>query len=206
MAYALVGACMLQIVQRAQAATLRGASPLDTIANAMEKLPLVAVADDSGLFDNATAFFDELKDKAAPESTLKRSLLDPQPVVGFFSCARDTTGCPQGFVASGEGVQVCVPESSYRGPCSSPVDFSSMPIFAEARWAEACRASWPCSACARDYSGCPVGWTSSDVVDADRCVPPAAYIGGCDAADFSAASVADIESWASSCGAAWPCK
>eukprot|EP00929_Paragymnodinium_shiwhaense_P107537 TRINITY_DN7367_c0_g1_i6.p1 TRINITY_DN7367_c0_g1~~TRINITY_DN7367_c0_g1_i6.p1 ORF type:complete len:208 (+),score=43.59 TRINITY_DN7367_c0_g1_i6:124-747(+) len=207
MAYTVVAACVLSSVQGAGAATSRGSSPLPDIAQTMQTLPMVATTDDTGFFDNATAFLDELKDKEAPEAPLKRSLVDPQPVVGFFSCARDTTGCPLGFVAGAENVQVCVPESSYRGPCSTPVDLSSMPTVAKSRWADACQTSWPCSGCTRNYSSCPLGWTpSARRTGTMMCEPPAAYIGACDAASFVGDSVAELESWASSCGAVWPCK
>eukprot|EP00929_Paragymnodinium_shiwhaense_P033461 TRINITY_DN18371_c0_g3_i1.p1 TRINITY_DN18371_c0_g3~~TRINITY_DN18371_c0_g3_i1.p1 ORF type:complete len:268 (-),score=34.28 TRINITY_DN18371_c0_g3_i1:70-777(-) len=206
MAHVLVGACVFLSAHGAEAVGLRGRSLVDAISQTIQKLSLDSVADDTGFFDNATAFLDQLKDKEATESALKRSLLDPQPAVGFFSCVRDTTGCPLGFVEGGEDVQVCVPKSSYRGSCSTPIDFSAMSILAKTRWADACQAPWPCSDCARDYSGCPADWKRSGGADALSCEPPASYVGGCDAADFSAASVADLESWASSCGTVWPCK
>eukprot|EP00929_Paragymnodinium_shiwhaense_P069115 TRINITY_DN3485_c1_g1_i5.p1 TRINITY_DN3485_c1_g1~~TRINITY_DN3485_c1_g1_i5.p1 ORF type:complete len:208 (-),score=38.18 TRINITY_DN3485_c1_g1_i5:119-742(-) len=206
MAYAVVGACMLLSVHGGGAVILRGSSPVTALAQAMQKLPMAAVTDNTGFFDNATAFLDELKNKDKPEAVLKLSLVDPEPVVGFFSCVRDTTACPQGFFAAAENAQICVPESSYRGPCNSAVDFSSMATFAKSRWADACQASWPCSDCTRDYSGCPAGWTPAGSADAPLCEPPTAYIGGCDAASFVSDSVADLESWASACGAVWPCK
>eukprot|EP00929_Paragymnodinium_shiwhaense_P069110 TRINITY_DN3485_c0_g1_i5.p1 TRINITY_DN3485_c0_g1~~TRINITY_DN3485_c0_g1_i5.p1 ORF type:complete len:207 (+),score=40.40 TRINITY_DN3485_c0_g1_i5:195-815(+) len=206
MASAVFGACVLLSVHGSRAVTLRSPSAVTAVAQTMQSLPLIAVTDGAGFFDNATAFLDELKDKEAPESSLKRSLMDPQAAIGFFSCVRDTSGCPEGFVAGGENVQICVPEASYRGPCGTPVDFSSMSTFAKSRWADACQASWPCSGCTRNYSGCPVGWTSSGSAGALQCEPPAAYIGGCGATSFVSNSAADLESWASSCGAVWPCK
>eukprot|EP00929_Paragymnodinium_shiwhaense_P043842 TRINITY_DN22522_c2_g1_i1.p1 TRINITY_DN22522_c2_g1~~TRINITY_DN22522_c2_g1_i1.p1 ORF type:complete len:207 (-),score=33.23 TRINITY_DN22522_c2_g1_i1:69-689(-) len=206
MACTIAAACMLLSAHGAEAVTLRSSSPVIAIAQTMRKLPMMATTDDTGFFDNATAFLDVLKGKEAPEAALKRSLTDPQPVVGCFSCVRDTTGCPLGFLAGNENMQVCVPESSYRGPCGTPVDFSSMPTFAKSRWADACQASWPCSDCMRDYSSCPMGWTPSAIAGALRCAPPATYVGGCDAGSFVSDSVADLESWASSCGAVWPCK
>eukprot|EP00929_Paragymnodinium_shiwhaense_P010512 TRINITY_DN11521_c0_g2_i1.p1 TRINITY_DN11521_c0_g2~~TRINITY_DN11521_c0_g2_i1.p1 ORF type:complete len:207 (-),score=38.85 TRINITY_DN11521_c0_g2_i1:6-626(-) len=205
MALVLVGACVLLSARGNEAATLRGSAPLDAMSQIMQKMAFVAVAEETGFFDNASAFLEELKNKDAPQSAFKQLQQDPQPALGFFSCTRDTTGCPDGFTAGGEGVQICLPESSYRGPCSTPVELSSMPIFAKARWADACLTSWPCSGCARDYRGCPEGWTRSEGSEVGRCEPPAAYVGGCDAAYFAGGAVADLESWASSCGAAWPC-
>eukprot|EP00929_Paragymnodinium_shiwhaense_P033654 TRINITY_DN18445_c0_g1_i2.p1 TRINITY_DN18445_c0_g1~~TRINITY_DN18445_c0_g1_i2.p1 ORF type:complete len:205 (-),score=40.02 TRINITY_DN18445_c0_g1_i2:89-703(-) len=203
MSHVFASACMLLSVSGAEGVALRGMSPVGAIAETMQKMPLAAVMDDSGFFGNATAFLDGLKDKEAPGSAFKLTQVDPQPAVGFFSCTRDTDGCPEGFTEGGENTQVCVPDSSYRGPCGTPLDLSSMTDFAKARWADACQASWPCSDCTRDYSGCPVGWTRP--ADAQRCEPPANYVGACDTAEFGSDSIAELESWASSCGAVWPC-
>eukprot|EP00929_Paragymnodinium_shiwhaense_P112414 TRINITY_DN8066_c0_g3_i1.p1 TRINITY_DN8066_c0_g3~~TRINITY_DN8066_c0_g3_i1.p1 ORF type:complete len:207 (-),score=26.09 TRINITY_DN8066_c0_g3_i1:99-719(-) len=205
MARSLVSASLLLLIDATKAATLRGTSPAVDIAQVMQKLPLLAVSDDSGMFENATTFLQELKDKQGPQSPYKHALEDPQLAIGFSSCPRDTTGCPEGFVAADVSAHVCVPRSSYRGPCASPIDLTSMTTSAKARWSKACQAAWPCSACVRDYSACPAGWTRTAVSNALRCEPSAAYMGACDATDFVGGAVASLESWASSCGAVWPC-
>eukprot|EP00929_Paragymnodinium_shiwhaense_P003769 TRINITY_DN10440_c0_g1_i1.p1 TRINITY_DN10440_c0_g1~~TRINITY_DN10440_c0_g1_i1.p1 ORF type:complete len:234 (-),score=35.60 TRINITY_DN10440_c0_g1_i1:97-717(-) len=205
MARALAGAVVLLSACGSEAATLRGSSPLDAISQTMQKMPFVAIMEETGFFNDATAFLEDWQNKEAPQSVFKQMQQDPEPSVGFFSCSRDTNGCPEGFTAGGENMQICLPDSSYRGPCNTPIDMSSMPIFAKARWADACLTTWPCANCARDYSGCPMGWTRSEASAARKCEPSAAYIGGCDATTFASDAVADLDSWASSCGAAWPC-
>ena len=176
---------------------------MDAIAQVMQKLPIVAVTDDTGFLDGATQFLDELKDKPAPASPFKKEILDPQPSVGFFSCTRDTSACPAGFDAAGD--QVCTPSSSYTGPCMSPIDLSSMNVYAKARWSDSCGASFACSACVHDFSSCPEGWVRSGGDVGFVCQPSAMYVGPCDATDLAGYAAAELEHWASMCGAAWTC-
>eukprot|EP00929_Paragymnodinium_shiwhaense_P113078 TRINITY_DN81346_c0_g1_i1.p1 TRINITY_DN81346_c0_g1~~TRINITY_DN81346_c0_g1_i1.p1 ORF type:complete len:229 (-),score=33.52 TRINITY_DN81346_c0_g1_i1:39-659(-) len=205
MARATIGACMLLCIAGCNAAMQGGGSPMDAVTQTMQKLPIVAVTEDSDFFDNATAFFEEMKDKQRPTSPYKHGLEDPLPASGFSSCVRDTTGCPDGFIADGANSQICLPGASYHGPCSGPIELSSMTTSAKARWSDGCLTSWPCYECVRDYSACPKGWTPSEPSAARRCEPPAAYIGACDATSFVTSSASELESWASSCAAEWPC-
>ena len=70
----------------AEAVQLKGSPSMDALAQVMQKLPIVAVTDDTGFFDDATQFLDQLKDKPAPASPFKTETVDPQPTIGFFSC------------------------------------------------------------------------------------------------------------------------
>merc|ERR1712232_75948 len=100
--------------------------------------------------NDATKFLEELKDKPAPASPFKRIAVEPQPVIGFFSCTRDTTACPAGFTTADGGI--CTPTDAYTGPCSTAEDFASMSITAKARWADSCLTTWPCASCIKDYN------------------------------------------------------
>eukprot|EP00929_Paragymnodinium_shiwhaense_P009783 TRINITY_DN114114_c0_g1_i1.p1 TRINITY_DN114114_c0_g1~~TRINITY_DN114114_c0_g1_i1.p1 ORF type:complete len:207 (-),score=28.21 TRINITY_DN114114_c0_g1_i1:92-712(-) len=200
------GACLMLAVRSASAAALQGLSPLDAITRTLQSLPIAAVPDDTAAFDNATALLAAFKDERAPEAPFKKSLQDPEPLVGFFSCPRGINSCPEGFKADAQNHDICVPEPSYRGPCTSPISRSGMTLSAKSRWSDACQASWPCTACPRDYTGCPLRWIrSEDPAGAVLCEPPSSYVGACGALDVVGESPVTLESWASSCGAVWPC-
>ena len=55
--------------------------------------------------------------------------------------------------------------------------------------------------CARDYSGCPAGFTES----AGGCAPGSTYGGFCGAFNPSGMSTAAKNDWAWKCGASWAC-
>ena len=56
--------------------------------------------------------------------------------------------------------------------------------------------------CPRDYTGCPVGWSTSG----NACAPPEDYDGLCAAVEADALSEVDKEAFAWKCKASWPCK
>ena len=58
-------------------------------------------------------------------------------------------------------------------------------------------------ACARNMSGCPVGWVPGA---GGGCAPPVGYDGPCGATDVSMLSPAQKEDFALMCKAAWPCR
>merc|ERR1712226_423735 len=198
-----VVACTVCLSLAAEGAQLRSSPSMDAIAQVMQKLPIAAVTDDTGFFKDATKFLDDLKDQPAPASPFKRVALDPQPAIGFLSCSRDTTGCPADFIMADGGI--CTPAETYAGPCAAAVDFASMTLTAKARWADSCHSTWPCSACSKDYQSCPADWTLKVSEGSFVCEPGVAYVGACDATDLADYSAAELESWASFCGAVWPC-
>merc|ERR1719321_2124960 len=113
MALSRVVACAMCSILAVEAAQLRGSPSMDAVAQVMQTFPIVAVTDDSGFFSNATQFLEDLKDKPPPASPFKRVVIDPQPTIGFFSCTRDTTGCPTAFTVADTGI--CTPTDSYTG-------------------------------------------------------------------------------------------
>merc|ERR1712154_325259 len=143
-------------------------------------------------------------DKPKPTSPFERELIDPQPAVGFFSCTRDTAGCPALFESAGSGV--CIPTDAYTGPCASAADFGSMSLSAMSRWADTCQTTWACSSCSKTDSSCPFGWTRNVQKSGFVCEPGVMYVGPCDASDIAGFTTGELETWASQCGAVWPCK
>merc|ERR1712232_55723 len=107
MALSRVVACAVSFALAAEGVQLRASPSVDAIASVMQKLPIVAMTDDSGFFSNATQFLEDLKDKAPATSPFKRVMLDPQPAIGFFSCTRDTAVCSTAFASADNGV--CTP-------------------------------------------------------------------------------------------------
>lgn len=109
-------------------------------------------------------------------------------------CPRDFSGCPIGW---SESAGSCAPPSDYSGPCAAG------PIADKEQFAWKCRASWPCSSCTRDYSGCPTGWATVDGL----CTAPSDYHGDCSATmDFSPFSAKRRAELAAMCAYSFPCK
>lgn len=109
-------------------------------------------------------------------------------------CPRDYSGsCPSGWSEAGGA---CEPAGNYNGPCAAGA------VGNKEEFAVKCRASWPCAACTRDYSGCPAGWSEADGL----CTAPASYKGACSTAmDFSGFGGKQKAELAAMCGYAFPC-
>ena len=83
------------------------------------------------------------------------------------SCARDVSGCPQGWQGSADS---CVAPNTYEGVCSTTTRFSGYSTRQKAEWAALCDATWPCAAAFRAATPPSVNFLAarSMPIDADK--------------------------------------
>lgn len=118
-------------------------------------------------------------------------------------CRRNyTDACPKGWTQS-EGkctVETIDPENPNPACESLTTDLSQT---AKEEFAIKCKVQWPCAACMRDFSTCPVDFDLLDGI----CVPKNTYIGPCpEAIDFRKTEDPVTKArWAARCYTSWPC-
>lgn len=130
-------------------------------------------------------------------------------------CPRNyTVPCPSGYEVQIDPISnnptSCVSSNMGEGmspACASLNLLVSGSAAAKELFATKCSAQWPCAACTRNFSKCPLKWVS-DESNLQLCTPPAVYVGLCggETIDFSKIkSNIDKARWAASCGDQWPC-
>ena len=73
--------------------------------------------------------------------------------------------------------------------------------------AVSCRAQWPCAACTRDFTNCPLHFRTFPTNEKGNCVPDHTYVGPCmQSIDFrKITDTAEKARWAARCITKWPC-
>jgi CPW-WPC domain-containing protein len=140
--------------------------------------------------------------------TLVEARLNSHFLTGM--CPRNyTVPCPPGYEPTteegSEKVILCTLSSMDE---TTPVGCSTMdPSTAKEEFALRCGTQWPCAACTRNFTACPLGWTAVEAAPGS-CQSPFNYTGLCPGViDFTRMKTGiDKARWAASCGDKWPCQ
>ena len=125
-------------------------------------------------------------------------------------CVRNYTDpCPSGWKPDKLDETVdqitCSPgEVIAQGGCEAYNVSDDLTPIAKERFALKCKVQWPCSACKRDFSNCPVDFT---MTKDGKCDPTNDYFGPCpETIDFRLTEDTVLKArWASRCLTQWPC-
>jgi CPW-WPC domain-containing protein len=125
-------------------------------------------------------------------------------------CVRNyTEPCPVGWKKEepegGEGPISCSPEEVSETVGCQPYNVTEgFTAVVKESFSIKCKVHWPCAACKRDFSNCPV---SFELTEEGLCGPTSSYVGPCpENIDFKQITDTVLKArWAARCLTQWPC-